>query len=370
MLETGVRSLGGEDPLEKEMATHTSTLAWKILWEELGRLSVHGVTKSQTQLSDFTSSPSSKTEKTFSDTGIHISIYLLIIHSPSSLCQGDVSSSNPPREGCPLPVLHSTTTQHQPGPSSASMFKHSHISAFPLPWPGAPNPQSISPTSFQYRSWSTSQARQTLQSLFPDHIPHNLASLLPQEALSCQSQADSTDIPSLSLLKYLTLGSSPFLIECPFSASEKCFLPVSKLVHYSFLCYIFLPMSLDGSLRHFATFPPPPLPLSVQHFSNWMCIWLPWEFFSRADSDLVGLEWGLRFCISNKLPWEAEAAGPVQRRSEKQDLREQCLPPASNIHPTAPKVTNPTEMLVGCHLRATKLKIQWGLPFWMIAILN
>ena len=34
-----VRSLGQENPLEKEMATHSSTLAWKILWmEELGRL--------------------------------------------------------------------------------------------------------------------------------------------------------------------------------------------------------------------------------------------------------------------------------------------------------------------------------------------
>ena len=29
-----VRSLGWEDPLEKEMATHSSTLAWKILWME------------------------------------------------------------------------------------------------------------------------------------------------------------------------------------------------------------------------------------------------------------------------------------------------------------------------------------------------
>ena len=34
MLETGVQSLGWEDPLEKEMATHSSTLAWKILWTE------------------------------------------------------------------------------------------------------------------------------------------------------------------------------------------------------------------------------------------------------------------------------------------------------------------------------------------------
>ena len=39
MLETWVQSLGQEDPLEKEMATHSSTLAWKIPWtEEPGRL--------------------------------------------------------------------------------------------------------------------------------------------------------------------------------------------------------------------------------------------------------------------------------------------------------------------------------------------
>ena len=37
--ETWVRSLGREDPLEKEMATHSSILAWKIPWmEEPGRL--------------------------------------------------------------------------------------------------------------------------------------------------------------------------------------------------------------------------------------------------------------------------------------------------------------------------------------------
>ena len=32
--ETQVQSLGWEDPLEKEMATHSSTLAWKIPWTE------------------------------------------------------------------------------------------------------------------------------------------------------------------------------------------------------------------------------------------------------------------------------------------------------------------------------------------------
>ena len=39
MQGTCVQSLGREDPLEKEMATHSSTLAWKIPWtEEPGRL--------------------------------------------------------------------------------------------------------------------------------------------------------------------------------------------------------------------------------------------------------------------------------------------------------------------------------------------
>ena len=34
MRETWVRSLGGEDPLEEKMATHSSILAWKIPWTE------------------------------------------------------------------------------------------------------------------------------------------------------------------------------------------------------------------------------------------------------------------------------------------------------------------------------------------------
>ena len=48
-----VQSLGQEVPLEKEMATHSSILAWKIPWtEEPGRLQYMGVTKSQARLSD------------------------------------------------------------------------------------------------------------------------------------------------------------------------------------------------------------------------------------------------------------------------------------------------------------------------------
>ena len=47
MQETSVRSLGWEDLLEKGMAIHSSTLAWRIPW------TIHGVAKSPTQLSDF-----------------------------------------------------------------------------------------------------------------------------------------------------------------------------------------------------------------------------------------------------------------------------------------------------------------------------
>ena len=47
MQETWVQSLGPEDPFEKEMATHSSTLAWEIPWtEEPGRLQFMGSQKS------------------------------------------------------------------------------------------------------------------------------------------------------------------------------------------------------------------------------------------------------------------------------------------------------------------------------------
>ena len=54
MWETQVLSLGWEDPLEKEVATCSSTLAWKIPWrEEHGKLQSMG-SQSQIQLSNFT----------------------------------------------------------------------------------------------------------------------------------------------------------------------------------------------------------------------------------------------------------------------------------------------------------------------------
>ena len=55
--ETRVQSLGGEDPLEKEMATHSSILAWKIPRTEA---TIHGVTRVR---HDLATKPSSDLEK-------------------------------------------------------------------------------------------------------------------------------------------------------------------------------------------------------------------------------------------------------------------------------------------------------------------
>ena len=51
MQDTWLCALGWEDPLEKEMATHSSILAWRIPWRILRgawQATVHGVAKSQT----------------------------------------------------------------------------------------------------------------------------------------------------------------------------------------------------------------------------------------------------------------------------------------------------------------------------------
>ena len=52
MLETWVRSLGQEDPLEKEMATHSSILGWEVPGQRSPAGYTAGVAKSLTRLSD------------------------------------------------------------------------------------------------------------------------------------------------------------------------------------------------------------------------------------------------------------------------------------------------------------------------------
>ena len=53
MWETWVQSLGWEDPLEESMVTHSSILGWRIPMDRgAWQAAVHGVTKSQTQMSN------------------------------------------------------------------------------------------------------------------------------------------------------------------------------------------------------------------------------------------------------------------------------------------------------------------------------
>ena len=83
-----VRSLGWEDLLEKEMAIHSSTLAWEIPWtEEPGGLQSTGPQKSWTQLSDQTTTAkflwagrqagSLKSEKS---PGFTVRFWILVLH--------------------------------------------------------------------------------------------------------------------------------------------------------------------------------------------------------------------------------------------------------------------------------------------------
>ena len=73
MWETRVPSLGWEDPLEKETATHSSTLAWRIPWmEEPG----------PTRLSDFTFT-FNKVSKIITEDKVRLALRLLHINGDS-----------------------------------------------------------------------------------------------------------------------------------------------------------------------------------------------------------------------------------------------------------------------------------------------
>ena len=77
MWETQVQSLGREDLLEMEKATHSSIIAWTISWmEDPVSYSPRGA-KSRTRLSDFTSLCSNKDEVTLDSFPLPPSLYLL-----------------------------------------------------------------------------------------------------------------------------------------------------------------------------------------------------------------------------------------------------------------------------------------------------
>ena len=106
MQETRVRSLGQEDPLEKEMATHSSTLAWKIPWmEEPGSLQSMGSQRVR-RLSDFPSpldvlSYEGKTAHAHTSALI-LGVWLDHISQPPLLLDGDLRLSS----GCKNGFMH------------------------------------------------------------------------------------------------------------------------------------------------------------------------------------------------------------------------------------------------------------------------
>ena len=129
MWETQVQSLGWEDPLEKEMAIHSSTLAWEISWMEgTDRLhTVHGVAKSRhnwvtslslslirlLQFSSVTQScPTLCNPMNHSTPGLPVHYQLpefTQTHPSSRWCHPAISSSVVPFSSCPqsLPALES-----------------------------------------------------------------------------------------------------------------------------------------------------------------------------------------------------------------------------------------------------------------------
>ena len=81
-------SLAQEEPLEKEMAAHSSILAWEILWtENPGKLQSMGLQKSGTQLSNWTATTSIVATKPSED---HLSFLFEIIQFLPSLAHKPV----------------------------------------------------------------------------------------------------------------------------------------------------------------------------------------------------------------------------------------------------------------------------------------
>ena len=104
MQETQVPSLGGEGPLEKEMATHSSILAWEMpCTEKPGGLQSMGLKKSWTGLSDWTTTSSIPTSTqchlwtNLSDSGAYLTLgqFVLLIQHKHALVHGHQPHSGP-----------------------------------------------------------------------------------------------------------------------------------------------------------------------------------------------------------------------------------------------------------------------------------
>ena len=133
MWETWVRSLGREDPLEKEMATHSSILAWRIPWtEEPGGLQSTGsqrvrhdwATSLHFTSLHFTFHPSAKVLKAFLQNFIELTkddvIYLNNLTQTCAICQQTNPNSNIRPPPSPTHQIHG----HLPAQDWQADFTH------------------------------------------------------------------------------------------------------------------------------------------------------------------------------------------------------------------------------------------------------
>ena len=128
MQETRVQALGWEDPLEKKIATHSSTLAWKIPWtEKPGRPTVFwGVAKSRTRLSDFTFTFKSYLMNGLLNEWGQLKYHLILETSPHLCSQRATSSSFSWKDRLRLERVSSLSSQflepasHAIGPSATA----------------------------------------------------------------------------------------------------------------------------------------------------------------------------------------------------------------------------------------------------------
>ena len=136
MRETWVRFLGREDPLGKEMAIHSSTLARKIPWtEEPDRL--HPMeSQSRTQLSDFTSLHFSGVRKWLYCKADWASCFSLRLTGaiPAFLCSAFSVSSNDPSYIFPTLSVPVQMTSQQPLDCQQAYYAQSPYSRMYLPW--------------------------------------------------------------------------------------------------------------------------------------------------------------------------------------------------------------------------------------------
>ena len=156
MQETQLQSLGGEDPLEEGMATHSSILAWKTpQTEKPGRLQSMGSQKSQTWLKWFSKQAHTVLGKLMgimrtwciTDSLMCSSLHLLLVQRTTAVCQ---RMSQLLHACLPSQLFATPWTVAPSGSSVFGIFRQESWSGLPFPPPGdLPDPgvEPMSPMS-------------------------------------------------------------------------------------------------------------------------------------------------------------------------------------------------------------------------------